>query len=74
MDSALTNRIIACAIDVHRALGPGLLESTYRACFVHELESQGLRTRCEAPIPIVYKEVNIETSYSVVSVVSVFQP
>ena len=63
MGSGLTERIIGCAIDVHRALGPGLLESAYRACLMHELEAKGLQARCEVAIPITYRAIQIETSY-----------
>jgi len=63
IESALSRQIIACGIAVHRALGPGLLESVYRACLVHELDAQGLHARCEVPIPVRYGNVDIETSY-----------
>jgi GxxExxY protein len=63
LNSDITKRIVSCALDVHRALGPGLLESTYRACLVHELEMAGLQARCEVPIPITYREISIDTSY-----------
>ena len=56
----LTRRIIGSAVDVHRILGPGLLESVYRTCLVHEMEAQGLRTRCEASDVIVEDRVLLE--------------
>ena len=54
-ESATTGRIIACAIEVHRNLGPGLLESVYEAALCLELADAGLRFVCQHPVPIVYK-------------------
>jgi GxxExxY protein len=51
----LTERIIACAIEVHRQLGPGLLESAYERAMCVELEESGLRFACEVVVPILYK-------------------
>ncbi len=51
----LTRKIIACAIEVHRTLGPGLLESVYRECMMIELRQQNLRVVSEPRIPLVYK-------------------
>jgi len=51
----LTERIIGCAIEVHRHLGPGLLESTYEAALCVELEQSGLSFQCQRPVPIHYK-------------------
>jgi GxxExxY protein len=53
--SATTGRIIACAIEVHRTLGPGLLESVYEAALCLEMGDAGLRYVCQQPVPIVYK-------------------
>ena len=63
VDPALTHAIIGSAITVHRALGPGLLESTYRACFVHQLAKDGLRARQETPIPLTFNEVHLDFAY-----------
>jgi len=63
VDPALTRAIIGSAITVHRALGPGLLESTYRACFVSQLEQEGLAVRQEAAIPLVYNDVALDFAY-----------
>ena len=52
---ALTERIIGCAIAVHRALGPGLLEATYEEAFCIELAEQGLRFSRQAGVPITYR-------------------
>jgi GxxExxY protein len=51
----LSYTIIGCAIEVHRILGPGLLESVYEACFIDELKSAGLDVKVQTHIPILYK-------------------
>jgi GxxExxY protein len=53
--NALTEGIIGCAIEVHRYLGPGLLEATYESALCVELEERGLRYQRQAPFPVVYK-------------------
>ena len=60
--NAITSLIIACAIAVHRALGPGLLESTYRECLLIELRLAGLKVACERQVPIVYRGQQVPTS------------
>jgi GxxExxY protein len=59
----VTEQIIGAAIAVHRALGPGLLESTYEACLVYELMQQGLKVEAQKPLPIVYREVKLDCGY-----------
>jgi GxxExxY protein len=59
----LTARIIGAAIRVHKALGPGLLESTYETCLVFELRSLGLKVEQQRPVPIVYRDVKLECGY-----------
>jgi GxxExxY protein len=59
----LTERILACAIDVHRDLGPGLLESAYRVCLVDRLTVERLAVRQEVPISIDYKGRTVESAY-----------
>jgi GxxExxY protein len=61
----LTSEIIGGAISIHRALGPGLLESAYQKCLVYELTSRGLDVRRELAVPLVYKGLTIETPYRV---------
>jgi len=56
----LTEKIIGAAIEVHRALGPGLLESIYEECLCHELALQKLEFRRQIPVPLVYKDVQLE--------------
>ena len=59
----LTDRIIGAAIDVHRALGPGLLESAYEACFAFEMAQRGLRFEQQKPLPVVYRDVRLDCGY-----------
>ena len=55
----LTYEIIGCAIEVHKHLGPGLLESTYEKCMIRELNIRGLRTKTQQRIPLNYKGIKI---------------
>lgn len=59
----LTEQIVGAAIEVHRALGPGLLESAYVRCLQRELELRALPTELEVAIPLEYKGVRIEAGY-----------
>jgi GxxExxY protein len=61
--SALSKRIIGAAIEVHRELGPGLLESAYQACLARELIIQRLPFEREKPLPVVYKGVRVDCGY-----------
>jgi len=61
--NSITRDVIGAAIDVHRALGPGLLESAYQVCLVHELRERGLRAAEQVPLPVRYKEVQLECGY-----------
>jgi GxxExxY protein len=62
-DNGLTQTIIGAAIEVHRLLGPGLLESAYEECFCHELHLRKLNFERQRPIPVVYKPVKLESGY-----------
>ena len=59
----LTGNIIGAAIDVHRALGPGLLESAYEACLVYELRLRRLKVEAQKPLPVFYKDVMLDCGY-----------
>lgn len=59
----LTDTIIGCAVKVHRALGPGLLESAYICCLAHELRHSGLRITEQQPVPLQYEEVTLDCGY-----------
>lgn len=61
----LTHRIIAAAIEVHRHMGPGLLESAYEECLCHELELCGIRFERQKPVPLSYKGLRLENSYRI---------
>lgn len=61
----LTSQIIAAAIEVHRRLGPGLLESTYEACLVYELTKRGLKAEKQVALPVVYDSVKLEAGYRI---------
>jgi len=61
----LTEKIIACAIKVHQALGPGLLESAYLECLHYELVKTGLHVEKEKPLPLVYNEVKLQCGYRI---------
>ena len=52
-------RIVGCAIEVHKHIGPGLLESVYHRCFIEELESAGFNVQSQLYVPISYKEKNL---------------
>jgi GxxExxY protein len=56
----LSNRVIGCAIEVHRTLGPGLLESTYENCLAYELSLSGIAFRLQCPLPVLYKEIHLD--------------
>jgi len=59
----ITESIIGAAIEVHRALGPGLLESAYEACLAFELVERGLKVEQQKPLPVVYREVRLDCGY-----------
>ena len=58
----LASQIVDAAIKVHKALGPGLLESVYQACFVHELTRRNLKLAHEVSIPIIFEQLKIENA------------
>ena len=61
----LSNIIIGCAIEVHKHLGPGLLESAYQECLFYELTTKGLTVIKEKPMPIIYKDVKLDHGYRI---------
>ncbi len=61
----LTHKIIGCAIEVHKLLGPGLLESSYRECLHFELTQAGFRVIKEKAVPVVYKEIKLNCGYRI---------
>jgi GxxExxY protein len=61
----ITGKIIGCAIEVHKILGPGLLESAYEECLAFELVKTGLNIKRQQPTPVVYKEIKLECGYRI---------
>jgi GxxExxY protein len=61
----LTGTVIGKAIEVHKNLGPGLLESAYQECLYYELLNEGLSVVKEKPLPIIYKEVKLDHGYRI---------
>jgi GxxExxY protein len=59
----ITETIIGCAIRVHRALGPGLLESAYEICLTYELEKAELHVERQRPVPVVYEDVKLDCGF-----------
>ena len=65
MYNKLTEAIIGSAIEVHRNLGPGLLESAYQECLLFELRSRDLKVEKEKPLPIIYKDIKLDHGYKI---------
>jgi len=63
--SELSNKIIGCAIEVHKALGPGLLESAYQQCLCHELRLNQIDFEKEKPLPVNYKGCKLDCGYRI---------
>jgi GxxExxY protein len=61
----LTQQVIGCAIEVHRNLGPGLLESTYEKCLAHELSLAGIPFATQVPMPVEYKGIVLDCGYRI---------
>ncbi len=59
----ITENIIGAAIEVHRALGPGLMESAYETCLAYELSQRGLKVERQKPLPVMYREVKLDCGY-----------
>lgn len=64
-DDPLTGKIIGAAIEVHRRLGPGLLESTYETCLCYELNLSGLKVKRQIPVPLIYRDVKLDSGYRI---------
>jgi GxxExxY protein len=58
-------KVLDCSFDIHSALGPGLLESAYNECLYYDLVQCGLKVEKQKPLPLIYKEVNLEAGYRV---------
>jgi GxxExxY protein len=62
---AVTGQVIGCAIRVHRALGPGLLESAYDQCLAYEFSARGVNFTRQTPVPVIYEQVRLDCGYRV---------
>src|SRR5262245_41008147 len=63
INEELTEQVIGAAMEVHKALGPGLLESVYEECLCHELHLRGLRFQRQVTVPVIYKGVSLDCGY-----------
>jgi len=64
-EEKISNIIIGKAIEVHRILGPGLLESAYQKCLFYELINEGLKVEQEKALPIIYKDIKLDHGYRI---------
>ena len=64
-ENELSNKIIGCALKVHTELGPGLLENSYEECLYYELKTIGLKVEKQKSLPLVYKEVKLDSGYRI---------
>jgi GxxExxY protein len=62
-ENEISEKIIGCSIEVHKTLGPGLLESAYQECLFYELQKAGLFVEKQKPLPLIYKEVRLDAGY-----------
>lgn len=62
-ENSITKEVLKAAFIVHTQLGPGLLESAYEACLFYEIIQLGLEVKRQVPIPLIYKEIKMETGY-----------
>lgn len=64
-ENELSNIVIGCAIEVHKSLSPGLLESAYKECLAYKIKKEGLFVEKEKPLPLVFEEVKLDCGYRV---------
>ena len=62
-ENEISSKIIGASIEVHKQLGPGLLESTYEICLGHELKLMGLEVKQQVSLPVIYKDVKLNAGY-----------
>ncbi|OOG78067.1 GxxExxY protein [Algoriphagus sp. A40] len=65
LENDISAQVIGAAIEVHKHLGPGLLESSYVGCLLYELKQRGLTVKSQIPLPVIYKEVELEIGYRI---------
>lgn len=61
----ITEKIIGCSIEVHKQLGPGLLESAYEECLYYELKKMGLNVKKQLALPLIYKDIKLDAGYRI---------
>ena len=61
----LSNKVIGCALEVHRNLGPGLLESTYEQCLAYEMKAAGMAFKLQLALPVEYKNIKLDCGYRI---------
>jgi len=61
----LSKQVIGCALEVHRNLGPGLLESTYEQCLAYEMKTAGVQFTLQHPLPVEYKNIKLDCGYRI---------
>jgi len=64
-ENELTRKIIGLAIEIHKSLGPGLLESSYKECLYYRLKMEGYFVEKEKPMPLIYREVKLDCGYRI---------
>ena len=64
-ENEIANRILGCALEVHKSLGPGLLESAYKECLFYKLSKEGLHVVKEKPMALVFEEIQLECGYRI---------
>lgn len=64
-EEQISKIVLDCALKVHKALGPGLLESAYEECLFYELKKTNLKVEKQKPLPLIYEEVNLEIGYRI---------
>ena len=65
IENIITEKIIGCAIEVHKNLGPGLLESAYEECLYFELVNKGMQVKKQVALPLIYKEIKLDAGYRI---------
>ena len=65
IENIISNKIIGCAIELHRRLGPGLLESAYEKALAYDLNEIGFDVRQQVPMPFIYKEIKMDVGYRI---------
>jgi GxxExxY protein len=63
LENEISEKIIGCSIEVHKSLGPGLLESAYQECLFYELQKAGLYVEKQKALPLIYKDIKLDAGY-----------